>query len=65
MPRGVQVTIVTSLRGRFHFFFFFFFESLKVITLNIFFENERIRLYICIVVEQEYMCMYPEKVYSF
>ena len=44
MPRGVQITIVTSLRGSRCV------ESLKGITLYIFIENERIRLYICIIV---------------
>ena len=35
MARGVQITIVTSMRGRCRFV-----ESLKGITLGIFFENE-------------------------
>ena len=60
MPRGVQITIVTSLRGRCRFV-----KTMKGITLNIFTENERIRLYICIIVEQQYMCIFPEKYYSF
>ena len=42
------------------------FESLKKdMTLNIFIENKRIRLYICIIIEQQYMRIYPEKFYSF
>ena len=49
MARGVQITIETSLRGRCRFV-----ESLKGIMLNIFTENERNRLYICIIVEQQY-----------
>ena len=56
MPRGVQIIKVTSLRGRCRFVNF-----LKSITLNIFIENKRIRLYICIIVEQQYMCIFPEK----
>ena len=60
MPRGVQITRVTSLRGRCCFG-----ESLKGITLNIFIENERIRLDIYIIVEQQYMCLFPEKFYSY
>ena len=52
MPRGVQITIVTSQRGRYRFV-----ESLKGIMLNILIENERVRLYICIIVEQQYMCI--------
>ena len=48
MPRDVQITIVSSLRGRCRFV-----ESLKSITLNIFIENERIHLYLCIIVEQD------------
>ena len=35
MQRGSQITIVTSLRGRFSFV-----EFLKGITLNIFIENK-------------------------
>ena len=60
MPRGVQITTVTALRGKCRFV-----KSLKGITLNIFIENERIRHYICIIVEQQYMCIFPEKYYSF
>ena len=60
MPRGVQITIVRTLLGRCRFV-----KSLKGITLNVFIENERIRLYICIIVEQQYMCIFPEKYYSF
>ena len=60
MPRGVQITIVTSLRGRCRFV-----ESLKGITLNILIKNERLRLYSCIIVEQRYMYIFPEKLYSF
>ena len=60
MPRGVQITIVKSLRDRCRFV-----KSLKGITLNIFIENERIRLYIGIIVDQQYMCIFPEKCYSF
>ena len=56
MPYGVQITIVTSLRGRCRFV-----EFLKGMTLNVFIENERIRLYICIKVEKQYMCIFPEK----
>ena len=56
MPRGIQITIVTSLRGRCRFV-----ESIKGITINIFIENERMRLYICIIVGQLYMCIFPEK----
>ena len=56
---GVQITKITSLRGRCRF------ESLKGITLNIFIENERKGLYICIIVEQQYTCIFPEKFSSF
>ena len=37
-----------------------FVESLLGIMLNIFIENERIRLCICIIVEQQYLCIFPE-----
>ena len=57
MPRGVQTTTVTSLRGKCRFV-----ESLKGITINIFIENERIHFYICIIVEQQYMYIFLEKV---
>ena len=60
MPRGVQITIVTSLRGRCRFV-----EYLKGITLNIFIENERMCFYICIVVKQQYICIFPEKFICF
>ena len=52
MPHGIQIAIVMSLQGRCHFV-----ESLKGITLNIFIENERTCLYICIIVEQQYVCL--------
>ena len=52
MPRGVQITIVTSLRGRCRFV-----ESLKSVTLNIFIENERLHLHICIIVDNN-ICVY-------
>ena len=60
MPRGVQITIGTSLRDRCRFV-----KSLKGITLNTFIENERTRLHICIIVEQQYICIFHEKYYSF
>ena len=60
MPRDVQIAIVTSLRGRCRFV-----ESLKFITLNSFIENERIRLYICIIAEQQHMSIFHEQLYSF
>ena len=59
MLLGFQITIVTSPRDKCRFF-----EFLKGITLNIFIENERIRLYICFIVEQQYMGIFPEKDYS-
>ena len=42
-----------------------FVESLKGIMLSIFIESERIPLYICIIVEQQYLCIFPENVHSF
>ena len=33
--------------------------------INIFIENERIRLYICIIVNKQHMCICPEKLCSF
>ena len=50
MARGVQITIVTSVQGRCRFV-----DSLNGVTIGIFFENEEIRLYICIIVEQQYL----------
>ena len=40
-------------------------ESLKGIMLNILIENERIRLYNCIIVEQQYLCLFPESFIRF
>ena len=48
MARGVQITIVTLMRGGCRFV-----ESLKGITLGFFFETEGIRLYI--LVGQQYL----------
>ena len=50
MARSVQITIVTSMRGRGRFV-----ESLNGIILSILFENEGIRLTFCIIVEQQYL----------
>ena len=58
-PDG-QITIVTSLWGRYHFE-----EFLKGIMVSIFFENERICLHICIFVEQPYLFVFLEIFYSF
>ena len=57
MAGGVQITIVMSPQGRCHFV-----ESLKGIMLNtyIFIENERIRLCNCNIVEQQYLCVFPD-----
>ena len=60
MARGVQITIVTSLRDRCQFD-----EFLKSILLSIFFENENICLHICIFVEQKYLFIFPENFIHF
>ena len=55
MAHDIQITNVTSLRGRCYFD-----EFLKGIMLSIFFENERICLHICNFVEQN-ICSYFRK----
>ena len=49
-----------SLRGKCRFV-----ESRKGSTLHILIENERIRLCICHIVEQQYLCAFPGSFYSF
>ena len=42
-----------------------FVESLNGFALNIFIENNRTRLFNSINVEQQYMCIFPEKFIRF